>query len=206
MSRLQKNFSQASENNKDPILRVLMEWLADCKALLEIGSGTGQHALFFSEHLPQLRWYCSDLEVNHPSINAWLDEAVHENFVRPIVLDVSCPAHWDSARQLCDQGFGAMFSANTAHIMSWGDVCRMFEGVSSLLAPEGVFLLYGPFNRNGEFTSPGNEAFDRQLRVSSPDMGIRDDRDIVGLAKLCGLIFADDIPMPANNRILVFKH
>ena len=205
MTSLHKNFSQASENNKEPILTVLTEWLADCDAVLEIGSGTGQHALFFSEYLQPLVWYCSDLEINHPSINAWLDEAGHENFVRPIVLDVSCPAHWDSARQLCDPGFGGIFSANTAHIMSWEDVCCTFEGVSALLRPEGVFLLYGPFNREGEFTSPGNEAFDRHLRESSGDMGIRDDRDILELAQRCELVLVDDVSMPANNRTLVFK-
>ena len=155
MSSSLKKFSQASENNKQPILRVLKEWCADCRDVLEIGSGTGQHAAYFSEHLPHLCWHCSDLPANHPSVNAWLDEAGHGNFARPFELDVSCQDHWDSARACTNAGFDAVFSANTAHIMSWSNVCDMFQGVAGLLAPQGVFLLYGPFNRNGAFTSPG---------------------------------------------------
>ena len=205
MSNSLKNFSQASENNKTPILNVLEEWFADCRNILEIGSGTGQHALFFSAKLPHLRWHCSDLAVNHPSINAWLDDATHANFERPVVLDVSSPTHWESVRACNKQGFDGIFSANTAHIMPWDSVCDMFQGAASLLQPLGTFLLYGPFNRDGAFTSQGNEAFDRQLRASSPDMGIRDDRDIIAQAHRCDLELVDDVAMPANNRILIFR-
>ena len=194
---MNKPFSQACENNKYPILAVLKESFKGLRHILEIGSGTGQHAVFFAENLPAIQWYSSDQPQYHQGINAWMDEANLPNLHRPISLNVDDP--WPE----CD--VDGVFSANTAHIMSWNSVQNMFSGVGQMLSFPGKFVLYGPFNRNGQFTSEGNARFDVSLRLQDPLMGIRNDEDIFELAKINNLIFMDDIEMPANNRILVFE-
>jgi len=191
-----KAFCQSCENNKDPILRVLRPLLADKRSLLEIGSGTGQHAAYFGAAMPHLIWQPSDVERNHASIEAWVEGI--ENVRPPRVLDVDS-SKWPEAR------FDAAFSANTAHIMHWPTVINMFEGVASVLEPGGVFALYGPFNYDGAYTSDGNARFDRTLRASDAAMGIRDFEAIAALARSTGLALIDDHSMPANNRTLTWK-
>jgi len=190
-----KSFCQSCENNKDPILGVLGPLLAPCHQVLEIGSGTGQHAAYFAAALPHLDWQTSDVVDNHPSIAAWIDGV--GNARAPLVLDVDA-GDWPT------ETFDAAFSANTAHIMSWPSVERMFHGVARVLRPGGVFALYGPFNYHGEYTSEGNERFDRQLRATEGGMGIRDSEAVVELAASAGMTLFADHDMPANNRILVF--
>ena len=190
-----KSFCQSCENNKDPILAVLRPLLASRGTVLEIGSGTGQHAAHFARALPHLVWQTSDVADNHPSIEAWIDGIA--NARPPIVLDVDAD-DWPAGP------FDAAFSANTAHIMHWPSVVNMFRGVARVLEPGGIFALYGPFNYDGSYTSAGNERFDGTLRATDPGMGIRDSEAIVSLAKETGLTLLDDHAMPANNRILVF--
>lgn len=192
-----KPYAEACERNKRPILEVLIHEFADARRVLEIGSGTGQHAAFFGPALPRLIWQTSDLAVNHAGIRAWLAEAAAPNVREPLLLDVLGP--WP------DWPFDAVFSANTAHIMSWPQVQAMFAGVARVLAPSGRFCLYGPFNRRGEFTSESNREFDRALRAQDPAMGLRDDRELCALARGCGLTLESDHDMPANNRLLVWR-
>ena len=191
-----KPFSQACENNKQPILEILRDLLADAETVLEIGSGTGQHAAFFAAELPHLRWQTSDLSANHAGILAWIDDAA--NALAPLALDVD-------ARVWPLEEVDAVFSANTAHIMHWPSVENMFRGVSRVLRCGGHFALYGPFNYGGRYTSPSNERFDRTLRAQDPGMGIRDFEALDALARRLDLELVADHAMPANNRTLVWQ-
>ncbi len=191
-----KSFSQSCENNKGPILDVLLPLLRRQRACLEIGSGTGQHAAFFAARLPHLVWQTSDVTGNHASIDAWIDGV--DNARPPMVLDVDGD-DWPARR------YDAAFSANSAHIMHWPTVVNMFHGVSGILEPGAVFALYGPFNYQGEYTSPSNQRFDRTLRASDPGMGIRDYEAVVELASSAGMTLLADHDMPANNRTLLWQ-
>lgn len=193
-----KPFSEACERNKEPILGVLREVFAGTREVLEIGSGTGQHAVHFAAHLPHLTWHPSDLPANHPGIRAWLSEAALPNVRAPLALDVY-QADWPV------RAVDAVFSANTAHILPWEGVVKMFQGVARVLAPGGVLALYGPFKYRGEHTSPSNTRFDVSLRQRDPLSGIRDFEAVDALAREGGLEPLHDYPMPANNRTLVWR-
>ncbi len=193
-----KPFSAACERNREPILEVLRGVFTEPMTVLEIGSGTGQHAVYFGAHLPDVRWQTSDRNEHHPGVQLWLDEAGLKNVLPPLSLDVS-KQPWPIA------DVDAVFSANTAHIMSWPEVERMFEGVGDLLKVGRPFCLYGPFNKNGEFTSASNQAFDADLKSRDPQMGVRDIGDLEVLAEKTGMVVEDDVEMPANNRILIWR-
>lgn len=193
-----KQYSDACEENKDPILAVLREELADCRSVLEIGSGTGQHAVHFSRHLPHLSWQPSDLAANHASIEAWRREAGLPNLLPPLLLDVAA-ASWPA----CD--FDAVFSANTTHIMAWPEVIAMIAGIAGLLKSGGIFCLYGPFNYNGGYTSASNARFDQWLKQRDPRSGLRNVEDLVERASAGGLRLIRDHAMPVNNRLLVWR-
>jgi SAM-dependent methyltransferase len=186
-----KPFSEASERNRGPILEVLKRILSRTRFVLEIGSGTGQHAAYFAAELPHLVWQASDVAENLPGIREWVSEPP------PIEFDVD--KEWPQL------DVDAVFSANTCHIMSWPQVERMFAGVGRLLPAYGVFALYGPFNYGGRHTSESNARFDAMLRARDPASGLRDVDDIVRLAALNGLGLEEDNAMPANNRLLVFQ-
>lgn len=187
-----KPYSEACERNRAPILAVLKRVFRDSRRVLEIGSGTGQHAAYFAAELPHLRWQASDVADDLDGIREWVGDAVP-----PIELDVGQP--WPAVDA------DAAFSANTAHIMSWVQVERMFQGVARLLPQGGWFALYGPFHYGGRPTSPSNARFDAMLRARDPSSGIRDFEHIQTLAGRYGLALLEDNAMPANNRLLVFK-
>lgn len=189
---------EASERNKKPILRVLRQVLPGGGTVLEIGSGTGQHAVCFGAGFPDLVWQTSDLRENHGDIRAWLDEAGLDNVRPPLTLDVAAE-QWPKGR------VEAVFSANTAHIMSWPQVEAMLRGAGPILADGGVFCLYGPFNYDGNYTSESNAAFDRFLKDRDPQSGIRDFEAMNELMKKAGLVLWRDYAMPANNHLLVWK-
>lgn len=195
---MEKPYSPACERNRDPILAILRDRFADRKKVLEIGSGTGQHAAYFGAHLPHLIWQTSDLPENHPGIHAWLQEAGLPNVLPPFALDVSSPS-WP------ELSVDAVFTANTCHIMSWPEVERMFTGIGHVLEPGGILCIYGPFNYNGAFTSDSNAHFDAALRAKAPHMGIRDAEAMDALAARYGLGLEADYPMPANNRLRVWR-
>ena len=193
---MNKPFSQACENNNVPILEVLRSALTDARSVLEIGSGSGQHAVFFAREMPWLSWQCSDLDCHLAGISSWIGEAGLINCPHPLALDVSQP-YWP-------QGYDAVFTANTLHIMSWPLVGKFFEGVGRLLPTAGRLCIYGPFNYSGEYTSDSNARFDQWLRQRDPLSGIRDFEALQELAENQGLSLLADHAMPANNRLLVF--
>lgn len=194
-----KPYSAASERNREPILAVLRVAFAGCRDVLEIGSGTGQHAAFFAAAMPALRWQSSDRAENLPDIRAWLGEAALPNTPPPLELDVAASA-WPPA-----QTFDAVFSANTLHIMSWPEVRQMFAGIAQVLRPGGMLAVYGPFNIDGRFTSASNAAFDQALRAAVPHRGIRDAAEVDALAAAQGFELTADHALPANNRCRVWR-
>jgi cyclopropane fatty-acyl-phospholipid synthase-like methyltransferase len=193
-----KQFSEACEENKQPILAVLVKQFSCSRTVLEIGSGTGQHAVFFARQLPHITWQPSDLPASHASINAWRAEAQLPNLLAPLTLDVV-------ADQWPQESYDAVFSANTTHIMSWPVVQIMFRGIGKLLQTGGVFCLYGPFNYNRRYTSASNARFDEWLKQRDPASGLRDLEDLDRLAGENGLTLAHDYEMPVNNRLLVWR-
>lgn len=197
-----KPFSAACERNRDPILEVLRSVLQKPACVLEIGSGTGQHAVHFGLHLPHLQWQTSDLAENHDAIRAWVEEAALANVSAPISLDMGAPDWWTP---LSVEGFSTIYTANTCHIMSWPQVQTMVAGIGKLLPAGGLMCLYGPFNYNGLPTSEGNAQFDAALRAAVPHRGIRDIDAMRELSAMHGLDLQADHAMPANNRLLVFQ-
>ncbi len=198
MNTPRKPYAEACDENGPPILEALKIQLPQQGELLEIGSGTGQHAVRFAAAFPGIVWHTSDRVEMHAGIRLWLDEAGLPNLRAPIALDViqdSWPA----------QQFDAVFSANTAHIMPEKAVAAMFSGVGRVLKPGAPFLLYGPFMYNGEHTSESNWRFDRWIRAWEAHRGIRDVRWLKLLAEQAGLCLDEDIEMPVNNRILVWR-
>jgi len=193
-----KPYSESCEQNQEPILNVLVGVLADRKRVLEIGSGTGQHAVYMASHLPHLTWQTSDLAHNHAGILAWLDEAKLPNLLPPLLIDAGNP-NWPLEK------VDAVFSANAVHIMSWEEVTGMFEGIGRVLTDDGVLCLYGPFNFKGKFTSESNARFDQWLKSNNPESGVRDFEALDKLAEREGLRLEKDIAMPANNRSLVWR-
>ncbi|MEJ2396349.1 MAG: DUF938 domain-containing protein [Candidatus Thiodiazotropha sp.] len=192
-----KPYAESCEENKAPILAVLSRLFSDVHSVLEIGSGTGQHAVHFAAAMPHLIWHTSDVAEHHPGMHAWLDEAALPNTRDPIDLDVR--GNWP------EETFDAVFSANTVHIMGWSAVEALFAGIGKVLAEGGCFALYGPFNYNGQYSSESNRRFDVWLKQRDPLSGIRDFADLNQLAEAQGLKFEEDIEMPVNNRILVWR-
>jgi cyclopropane fatty-acyl-phospholipid synthase-like methyltransferase len=192
-----KPYASASARNAAPILGVLRYEFRDCSTVFEIGSGTGQHAVTFATALPDLLWQPSDLAQSHDGIRAWIDDAGLDNVLPPLPFDVLTA---ETPREKYD----AVFSANTAHIMSYAAVCRMFEHAGAMLHDDGVFCLYGPFSRGGTFSTASNAEFDASLRSRNPAMGIRDLDDLALLAAQNGMRLARTYAMPANNLLLVW--
>ena len=192
-----KQYSSACDQNKYVILDVLTHEFAKSANILEVGSGTGQHAVFFAKQLPHLNWQSSDQVENLASIHAYTDEAKLSNLRPAIELDVT--QNWPK------QQFDGVFSANTTHIMSWTMVLDFFSGVARCLRSKGRFVLYGPFNYNGRYTSQSNEQFDLWLKAQNPQSAIRDFEALDQLAQSLGLSLQQDYQMPANNHILVWQ-
>ncbi len=185
-----KPFSEASERNRDPILAILKRVLKDRKHVLEIGSGTGQHAAYFARELPHLVWQASDVAEHLPGIRQWISSPA------PIELDVD--KEWPALEP------DAVFSANTCHILSWAQVGRMFDGIGKMSSVK-TLCIYGPFSYGGTHTSESNARFDAMLRARDPASGLRDLERVGALAQRAGFSLAEDNAMPANNRLLVFQ-
>lgn len=194
----EKPFSESCVENRAPILAVLRKVFAGRSRVLEIGSGTGQHAVYFGAALPHLVWQTSEVIPHHAGIRAWLDDAALPNVLSPLALDVNEDG-WHALR------FDAVFSANTLHIMSWPEVEKFLTGVGAVLESGGVLAIYGPFNDHGAYTSESNARFDAWLKARDPASGVRDFDAVNALAAKHGLTLWQDIAMPANNRIGVWK-
>jgi cyclopropane fatty-acyl-phospholipid synthase-like methyltransferase len=192
-----KLFSESCEQNKAPLLEVLQEVFNDRKAVLEIGSGSGQHAVYFAKHLQHLTWQPSDRAENLASIQAWAAEVALTNLQPPIELDV-LNQPWNV------QTVDAVFTANSLHIMSWDMVEQFFIGLEKVLDTSGKLLIYGPFSYSREHTSPSNARFDQYLKQQNPLSGVRDFDDLDRLASQQGLSLIQDYAMPANNRCLLW--
>ena len=192
----EKPFSESCERNKAPILECLRKIFSEPASILEIGSGSGQHALHFGASLPHLTWQTSDLPTNHPGIQAWLDEYAPPNVLPPIALDVCGP--WPK------QTYDGVFTANTLHIMPWSAVQELIAGAGKALRNGGRLVIYGPFNYHGTFTSGSNARFDEWLKNRDSHSGIRDFEEVVKCSGINGLQLETDYAMPANNRLLIF--
>jgi SAM-dependent methyltransferase len=192
-----KPFSPACERNREPILAVLRESLAHSRHVLEIGSGTGQHAVHFAGALPHLVWQASDVAEHHPGIRLWLAEAGLPNTPAPLAINVNQP--------FPDGRYDAVFTANTLHIMSWAEVQQLFAALPGRLEPGGRLVVYGPFKHRGQFSTESNAQFDAQLRQGQPHRGIRDFEAVDALAAAAGLRLLEDRAMPANNRCVLWQ-
>ena len=189
--------SDACERNKEPILAVLRVCLAGRTQVLEIGSGTGQHAVHFAAHLRHLIWHPTERLTGLADLAVRIQAEGGPNLRVPTVLDVRQPV-WPVAR------VDAVFTANTLHIMSWPEVDVMFQRLGATLVPSGILCIYGPFRYDGRYTSDSNREFDRMLQDRDPNSGLRDIREITALALTHGLRLDEDNDLPANNRLLVF--
>lgn len=198
-----KPVSPACDRNREPILRVLHAQFARSRQVLEIGSGTGQHAVHFAAAMPWLRWQTSERAAHLPGIAAWLDEAALPNTPAPLALDVT-QADWPVSTA-ADGRFDAVFTANTLHIMGWAEVEACFAGLDRALADDATLVVYGPFNLGGRYTSDSNRDFDGWLKARDPRSGIRDFEAVDACASRIGLRLQDDLAMPANNRCLVWR-
>ena len=193
-----KPFALATERNCKPILDVLQQELKNADTVLEIGSGTGQHAVALGAALDHLTWQTSDLDEHHAGIRAWLADAELANVLEPLLLDVS-------KASLPPATYDAVFSANTAHIMNFASVERMFALVAVALKENGLFCLYGPFRQAGEFNTASNAEFHRSLQARDPAMGIRHLEDLDRFATIGGMRRLRLYAMPANNYIVVWQ-
>ena len=192
-----KPFAEAAQQNRDAILPVLQEVFAHARKVLEIGSGTGQHAVYFAQHLNYLSWQSSDQRSMLPGIQQWIDDAQLPNLPDALELDVNTA--WP------EEKFDAAFAANIAHIMHWQVIEVLFNGLSNVLVTNAIFCLYGPFNLNGNYTSESNQRFDSWLKRRDPDSGLRDKVALDELALAYGFKAEKSFSMPANNKILCWK-
>lgn len=191
-------FSQACENNRAPIVQVLANALQRSQRVLEIGGGTGQHAVHFAANLPQLIWQSSDQPIYLPDLSARIQQANLPNLPPPVPLDITSSPY--TAIKV-----DAIFTANTLHIMPWHVVELMFQRLDEFCLPQADLCIYGPFNYQGQFTSASNAGFDQHLKQRDPLMGIRNIEDVIRLATEAGFSLQHDYTMPANNRLLHFK-
>lgn len=202
----QQRWSEACERNREPILAVLRRHLHDRTRVLEIGSGTGQHAAYFAAQLPHLHWQASDHPDYLPGIAERLAQAALPNAPAPWPLQAVLAPHPGLAPLPAPPlGFDAVFSANTLHIMSWAHVQALFAGLPAVMADNALLCIYGPFNDDGAFSSDSNRQFDAWLKARDPDSGIRDAEAVDALAAAQGLRLVEDLAMPANNRLRVWR-
>ncbi len=194
---LHKPFSEACEINKTPILAVLSRLFAEPGRVLEIGAGTGQHAVHFAQHLKHLQWMPTDTRENLSGIDLWVKEAGLDNLDVSKELDIA-ESHWQQ------EPVEYVYSANTVHIMSWPLVEQLFAGLDRVMSANALFVLYGPFNYNGTFTSESNARFDQWLKQRDSRSGVRDFEQLDALAATAGLTLLEDVEMPINNRCLVW--
>lgn len=196
---MKKPISEAAERNKGPILDVLKQYiLPHHRRLIEIGAGTGQHAVYCAPHFPDLQWMVTDIPAQHNIIAMWLREAGLDNVEGPLRFKVGTD-------EFPTQPMDAVFTANTFHIMPWKNVKTLIKMFGHRLRRGAYVFIYGPFNYDGKFTSPSNEEFDQWLKKENPESGIRNFDDVNrGMIKQ-GFELVKDHEMPANNRMLVYR-
>ena len=196
---MEKQFSQACENNKQPISAVLKNYLNEAGQLIEIGSGTGQHAAHCAPLFPHIQWQPTDLAANLASIEAWRQDTGVDNLRPAIELDIRQPP-------VIDTRFNYLYSANTLHIMAWETVEDLFRQMGAWLLPGALVFFYGPFKYQGQFTTESNAQFDLWLKSNGAHQGVRDFEAIETLANAMGLQLLEDVAMPANNQLLIWRY
>jgi cyclopropane fatty-acyl-phospholipid synthase-like methyltransferase len=196
-----KPFAPSAERNRDPILEILKRHFSSARRVLEIGSGTGQHAVYFASAFPNTVWQTSDVAASLPGIRRWLEEAQLPNLPPPLLLDIN--GSWPAVAPL--ERYDAAFTANTLHIVNWDEVQTLFKKLGGVLAKNAMLAVYGPFNYGERFTSDSNRAFDESLRQRLPGSGIRNFEEVDALAGSIGLALVADYSMPANNHMLVWQ-
>lgn len=194
----ERPFAEYAARNAAPIFEILRREFSGASRVLEIGSGTGQHAVVFAERLGHLRWQTSDLDENHAGIRAWIETAGTDNVLPPLSMDVR-------EASVTAAAYDAAFSANTAHIMDIDAVRKMFLLVGRALRHDGIFCLYGPFRKESRFNSPSNAAFDANLKSRNPSMGIRDLEVLDDFAHAAGLRRVRFYAVPSNNNVVVWQ-
>ncbi|MCP4429538.1 MAG: DUF938 domain-containing protein [Gammaproteobacteria bacterium] len=194
---MNRPFVESCEQNRDVIHQVIQPYLKPGIEVLEIASGTGQHAVYFADLNPQIRWQTSDRAEYLPGIQSWLTFTKLQNLIDPILLDVCLK--WPS------QQYDLIFTANSLHIMDDAEARACINGTAQCLEPSGFFIAYGPFNYNGGFTSESNRRFEDWLKLNNPKSGIKHFEVLNEIAEQSGLKLYADITMPANNRILIWQ-
>ena len=196
----------ATQRNREPILAVLARVLPPTAAVLEIASGTGEHAVFFAPALAPRPWLPSDPDPQaRRSIEAWRQAHPAPNLARPLDLDVTQPDWWRQVPQLESSPLGAIVAINLIHIAPWSACLGLIKGAGQLLPPGGILYLYGPYRQNGQHTAPSNVAFDQHLKAENPSWGVRDREAVVAIATDQGLELLETVAMPAQNLSLVFR-
>ena len=191
-------YAESCDQNREPIREILEKFAGNAETLLEIGSGTGQHAIYFAQCFPSIAWQTSDLAENHDGIQAWIDDSGLENVQSPLLLNANDP--WPV------QKYDILYTANTIHIMSEKDVIAFFNQCGGCMHDESCLIMYGPFNYQGQYTSASNERFDQWLKQRDNLSGIKNFEWLQELGKKSGLNCTHDFKMPANNRILVWHY
>ncbi len=218
----ERAFAPACERNRMPILSVLSEVLREKANVVEIAAGTGEHAFHFTEARPGWTWHPTDPDANAlKSQRAWRATASHSRIAMPVQLDV-LDEDWPktmlaafenvdqtsdekAARRIHAKELDVLFCANMIHISPWECTQALFRGAAKLLCDDAILLTYGPYKKDGEFTSEGDVRFEGWLKEKDPRFGVRDVADVSEVAKKAGWIFVDEKEMPVNNKILVFK-
>lgn len=203
MSFMNRPFSPAADRNKTSILDVLKRYLINPGNLLEVGSGTAQHAVYMAQNLAHINWYTSDQDPYHQGINLCIDEHKDEHKLENLFRPISFKIGVDQFPSFIH--FNYVFSANTLHIMSWDECQELFSLLGESLVNGALVFFYGPFNYNGKFTSVSNSEFDKTLKLNDPGSGIRDFEKVCDSLQSVGITLIEDCPMPANNRTLIFR-
>ena len=196
---MDKYHAESTKMNRNPILEILKKEIKGSKKILEIGSGTGQHAVYFSKKLPQILWQTSDRSINHESINYWIKRYNLKNLLHPLDIEIGV-----NEKNINDI-FDCVFSSNTSHIMSLENVKRLFALVGKVLNKNGKFFLYGPFKINLEFTTRSNEDFHQKLKAENKLMGLRDIEELDKYAIENNMQNHAFYEMPANNYLSIWK-
>jgi len=216
MDNLRENrqYAPATERNRQPILEVLQQVIPQTGDILEIASGTGEHACFFAPYFPNQQWIPSDPDpLLRLSIEAWRQDCTSNNLQTPLEINVTLP-NWDETidpsaiakRHCVIADIGAIIAINLIHISPWSACQGLIAGAGKILQSGGILYLYGPYKQQGKHTAPSNEAFDQSLQFRNPDWGVRNLEDVVELAEKYQLNLHKIIPMPANNLSLIFQH
>ncbi|HEY9706086.1 MAG TPA: DUF938 domain-containing protein [Allocoleopsis sp.] len=198
-----RKYAPACERNKTPILEVLKRVLPNSGTILEIASGTGQHAVFFASQLPGIKWQPSD--INHEaiaSINSWIEHEQLTNIYPPISLNIE---NYLTEEKPALNNIVAMVCINMIHISPWTACVQLMKVANKILSEGGILYLYGPYKRNNEHTAPSNESFDQSLRMQNAEWGVRNLEDVILVAKGENMLLEEIVEMPANNLSVVFK-